>query len=49
MFGEGLELQRVKGIFSAAHVLHGVLSSAALAVETEEEKGGRRDRGQFLV
>lgn len=31
LFGEGLELESVKGVFSASHILHGVLSPAALA------------------
>lgn len=41
MFGEGFELQRVKGVLTAADVLHCVFPSAALAEEeTEEEEGG---------
>lgn len=40
MFGEGFELERVKGVFSAAHVLHSVFSSAALAEETQQGGGG---------
>lgn len=38
VFGEGLELQRVKRVLSAADVLHGVFSSATLAEETK--RGG---------
>ncbi len=34
VFGEGLELQGVKGVLSASDVLHSVFSSAALAEET---------------
>lgn len=32
MFGKGLKLEGVKGIFTTSHILHGVLSPAALAV-----------------
>lgn len=35
LFGEGLELERVKGVFTASHILHGVLSPAALAVKKQ--------------
>lgn len=34
MFGEGLELERVKGVFTTSHILHGVLSPAALTAHT---------------
>lgn len=36
MFGEGLELERVKGVFATSYILHGVLSSAALTVEKQK-------------
>lgn len=35
MLGEGLELERVKGIFTTSHILHGVLSPAALTAEKQ--------------
>lgn len=41
MFGEGLELQRVKRVLSASDVLHGVFSSAALAEEKGQRRGAR--------
>lgn len=40
VFGEGPELERVKGVFSRANVLHSVFSSAALTVKTKEAGGG---------
>lgn len=40
VFGEGLELQRVKRVLSASDVLHSVFSAAALAGETEQGGGG---------
>lgn len=36
LFGEGLELQRVEGVFATAHVLHGVFPPAALAAEKQK-------------
>lgn len=39
VFGEGLELQRVKCVLSASNVLHSVFPSAALAEETEQGAG----------
>lgn len=47
MFGEGLELQRVKRVLSASDVLHGVFSSAALAAHTVE--GLREDLWSHAV
>lgn len=44
VFGEGPELERVKGVFSRANVLHRVFSSAALAVKTKEAGGGETRR-----
>lgn len=44
VFGEGLELQRVKRVLSASDVLHSVFSAAALAGETEQGGGGFTDR-----
>lgn len=35
LFGKGFKLKGVKGVFTTPHVLHGVLSSAALAVEKQ--------------
>lgn len=35
LFGEGFELKGVKGVFATSHVLHGVLSPAALAVDKQ--------------
>lgn len=43
MSGEGLELQRVKRVFSASDVLRCVFPSAALA---EKPGGGGGDRGE---
>lgn len=43
VFGEGLELQRVKGVLSAADVLHSVFSAAALTGETERDGGVRQN------
>lgn len=40
VFGEGLELQRVEGVLSASHVLHGVFTSAALAEEKRSRDEG---------
>lgn len=48
MFGEGLELQRVKRVLSASDVLHGVFSSAALAEETGQ-RGGTRGGDRMRV
>lgn len=36
LFGEGLELKRVKGVFTTSHILHCVLSPAALTVEKQK-------------
>lgn len=47
MFGEGLELQRVKRVLSAADVLHGVFSSATLTAHTVE--GLREDLWRHAV
>lgn len=33
LFGEGLQLKGIEGILSAAHILHGVLSPAALTAD----------------
>lgn len=38
LFGESFELKGVKGVFATSHVLHGVLSSAALAVEKQTSR-----------
>lgn len=35
LFGEGFELQGVEGVFTTAHVLHGVLSPTALTAEKQ--------------
>ena len=37
LFGEGFELQRVKGVFTTSHILHSVLSPAALTVEKHKQ------------
>lgn len=36
LFGEGLELERVKGVLATSYILHGVLSSAALTEEKQK-------------